>query len=216
MSSTILSINPSSLNFDANWKEGSTNSHKTFEVLVDGKSCSNGFRYSMGNYNWVSILSNNGHFEVIVNENFSTEERVATILFQSENNNSNSSNAELTITQKAIETSISTDYDGFKWKSVSNLGKLEERIVNVTCKGGEEDFTIQSYREYDKDGNMIDNDKGISIVKQGKNKLILRSFGRVFLPNGQYYVIVIAHINDPSKTVELRIEYDDYMPKEKI
>ena len=157
-----VNVENNTLEFDANWTEGSSNNKKSFTV-----SGSKGFRYEVSEGDWFDVTLTGNTFTVTVRENFNIGERNGYILI---NNNMVHGNIDdddtidelevdihqngmvCTLTMnisKKEPSSISTEVKENKINiAFSLIPSTKETIkIGITTNGGIKDFIIKDIRE---------------------------------------------------------------------
>ena len=218
-----ISVDNTSLVFPANWEVGDTSNQDEFTVLIDGKSKGGGFRYETDNNDWFDIILTDNTFTITVKENFNITERNGYIIIHHNKIIGDDGEVVVNVKQNGVECSIQANPSTINFMNFEK----DEKNINVSVIGGNKKFFIKSFKEYkvaevtsDESvstvNKVIQNDRGIIISKIGEDKLKITSYGRVFKENGQFYEIILAHDNDVSKTVTIKVTYDDVTIKDDV
>ena len=222
-----ISVDKNNVNFPANWEEGTNTNKKMFTVTIDGKTTGGGFRYDTGEDDWFDVILTDNTFTVIAKENFNLYERNGYITIHHNCIRGDSGEVTVFVNQSAVECNISVSDEIIEF--VSNSPEVSKKEIMVTVTGGNEKYFIKSFKKYSSeiipsDGNaentntmnkVIPNDKGIKLEKSD-NKLIITSYGRTSLKNGQFYEIIVAHEDDSEQTAKILVTYDTYAPKNSV
>ena len=209
-----IAVDVNNLEFPANWVEGDTVNQQEFTVTIDGKSYGGGFRYDISENDWFDVVLTDNTFTVIVKENFNINYRNGYITVHHNCIQGDDGEKVINITQNGVECTIQASMSLITFQSINTDVDIKEIDINVT--GGNEKYFIKSFKEYSNDDKVIKNDDGIKVEKINDTKLRITSYGRVFLDNGQYYEIVLAHDNDVTKTCLIKVTYDNVSTKTEI
>ena len=205
-----ISVSPSVLTFNSTGTE-----KQTFQVTTDGEFLGFGFRYDISGDGWFDIIpEGQGKFSVSVKDNFNISERIGYVTFHHNSIQGEDGERVLTVKQNGVDCSISVSPSTINFTSTNN--NKDEKEITVTVNGGNKKFFIQSFKEFNSEDKLIKNDNGIKVIKVSNEKLKITSYGQVFMNDGNYYKVVLAHDNDRSKTVEIKVNYDGYTPKDTV
>jgi hypothetical protein len=209
-----IAVDVNNLEFPANWEEGETVNQKEFTVTIDGKPSGGGFRYDISENDWFDVILTDNTFTVTVKQNFNINDRNGYITIHHNCIQGDDGEKIVYINQNGIECLVQTSISSIAFQSVNTATDVKE--IDVTVSGGNKKYFIKSFKEYNSDDKVIKNDNGIKVEKINNEKLKITSYGRVFLENGQYYEIVLAHDNDVSKISTIIVRYDDVTVKNDV
>ena len=226
-----VNVENNTLEFDANWAEGSSNNKKSF--IVSG---SKGFRYEVSEGDWFDVTLTYNTFTVTVRENFNIGERNGYILLNNNMVHGNTSSEdtidelEVDIHQNGMECTIDISENSVSFASNpthedgDKIIIKEDKTFTVTTTGGVKDFIIKEIREeYKKESiktivedveereirfhQTVEFDHGIKVEKISKTQLKITSYGCVFDPNDKRYIITLAHKNNREKITTITVTY---------
>ena len=210
-----VNVENNTLEFDANWTEGSSNNKKSF--IVSG---SKGFRYEVSEGDWFDVTLTDNTFTVTVRENFNIGERNGYILLNNNMVHGNTSDEdtidelEVDIHQNGMECTINISENSASFASNpthedgDKIIIKEDKTFTVTTTGGVKDFIIKEIREeYTNNTKPVQFDHGIKVEKISKTQLKITSYGRVFDPNDKRYIITLAHKNNREIAKTITVTY---------
>lgn len=209
-----IAVDVNDLEFPANWVEGDTVNQQQFTVTIDGKKYGGGFRYEISENDWFDVVLTDNTFTVTVKENFNINYRNGYITIHHNCIQGDDGEEVINITQRGIECSIDTSISSIIFQSLNTDADIKE--IDVTVTGGNKKYFIKSFKEYNSNDKVMKNDNGIKVEKINNEKLRITSYGRVFLENGQYYEIILAHDNDVSKIRTIVVRYDNITIKNEV
>lgn len=106
--------------------------------------------------------------------------------------------------QSIVDSSNSSKYNG-------NKMYYEEKEINLNIVGGSRKYrVIGIYKCYDEDDNTVHRttfDNGF-ILKKNEKSLIIRNYGRPFIDEKYYYIIVLEHFDVRDIKKEIKIKYE--------
>lgn len=200
------------IEFDANETD-----KKQFQVLINGCINNTGFRYSTIGDDWFNIVAQNDNIFIIsVKENFDLNDRIGCITIHHNNIQGEDGEKVIQILQKGIECGINIEKNEFVFLPFPYDTLYETVDVEIKTEGGNRKYFIKSIKEFNENGNVITNDNGINVMKVNNETLRITSYGRVFVNDGCYYKITIAHDNDASKEQEITVNYVPYTIDDEI
>ncbi len=183
---------------------------QTFIVEIDGDTKGIGFRYDVTDSEWFDVIvDTNNKFIVSVKENFDIENRIGYITIHHNDIQGDNGEKIIKVEQEGVKCDVNVDYEDVSFDSFPFNVISEEKIIKVTVTGGNKKYFIKSFREFDTNNNVIVNDNGIKIIKVDDSTLKIISYGRIFMEDGCYYEITLAHDNDVSKICKIKVIYID-------
>lgn len=209
-----IAVDVNDLEFPANWEEGDTVNQQQFTVTIDGKEYGGGFRYEISENDWFDVVLTDNTFTVTVKQNFNINDRNGYIAIHHNCIQGDDGEEVINITQRGVECSINTSISSIIFQPLNTNADIRE--IDVTVTGGNKKYFIKSFKEYNSEDKVIKNDKGIKVEKISDEKLRITSYGRVFLENGQYYEIILAHDNDVTKICTIVVKYDNIDVKNEV
>lgn len=185
------------------------------QVTVDGSTANNSFTDELnydvnGETGWVTVIRNMNSIRVIVEANYTTSDRYATIDLT---HNDDASVVEF-ISIKQVKREYGITLSSYEVELTQFPGngdgtECEKRHITVNMTGeGKDTFRVSKVREF-YDGQEIIYDHGLNFESADnyKTDLTILNYGQPFVNTGTYYIVTLTNPNDKAKTADIKVTY---------
>ncbi|MCD8208167.1 MAG: hypothetical protein LUD72_09555 [Bacteroidales bacterium] len=203
-----------------------TTDNRIVTVTVDGSTTNNSYYIeNEGDYVWFTIerdrntltLRFDPYFEFDSGDDTSNPDyHPRTAFIRLTHNCDASKSVDVNITQRGVPYNIVWNNEGISEITLKPLAEVTA-IASISVTGGSEDFFIKSVKRFSGDTYgtegkhyELDYDYGLELIADNPNsQLVIHSYGRTFVDEGDFYEITLAHKDYRYKTCTIPVYYDD-------
>lgn len=182
------------------------------DVHVNGSATDNSY-YVIYDEEWLTVNRNRNQLEIYIKDNLTIYDRETDITVYHQCD----ANVYTNITVKQERTVFEINADTTNVSSLKPVFEIpfeyEDKIINLTIKGGRKKYIIKDIRQEYNDNGMnftVEYDGGLNLILKDDKTLIVRNYGRTFLNDDCYYKIILAHADNNDITCEIKVNYAPY------
>ena len=212
-----------SIKSDIEFVETDNKSYReTFIITCDGQADNNSFDYEAYGDDDFVIERDRCKLNVYIKENKTPNDKYFVIVCT--HSNDSSVYVQIEIIQKAEDFKIEQELQTHTFSSIvtlkqtntsdANYNYYEEHTFPITVIGGSKKYRIEDITRYhiedkDTEDERVINyqfDNGFVYTKKS-NAIVIKSYGRPFLEENDYYIITICHNDKRDVKAEIKIMY---------